>query len=152
MYGLDEGVTISEDDFQRVIEEAHVAEFVRTLPKGLETLVGQRGLMLSGGQKQRVAIARALIKNPRILILDEATSALDSESEQLIQKAMENVTKGRTVLTIAHRLSTIRNAASIAVIQDGNIIEQGSYNQLMMLNDGVFKELVERQTFVTNKS
>ena len=108
--------------------------------------------MLSGGQKQRVAIARALIKNPTILILDEATSALDSESEQLIQKAMENLTKGRTVLTIAHRLSTIRNASSIAVLQDGKIIEQGSYDQLMMLNDGLFRELVERQTFATNKS
>lgn len=152
LYGVDEGETISEGDFQRVIEEAHVAEFVRNLPLGLETLVGQRGMMLSGGQKQRVAIARALIKNPRILILDEATSALDSESEQLIQKAMENLTKGRTVLTIAHRLSTIRNASSIAVLQDGKIIEQGSYDQLIMRSDGVFRELVERQTFATTKS
>lgn len=142
---------MSEEDFQRVIKEAHVEEFVRYMPDGLETLVGQRGLMLSGGQKQRVAIARALIKNPKILILDEATSALDSESEQLIQKAMENLTKGRTVLTIAHRLSTIRNASSIAVLQDGKIIEQGSYDELMRLSEGVFKELVERQTFATNK-
>lgn len=141
---------MSEDEFQRVIEEAHVAEFARSLPDGLNTLVGQRGMMLSGGQKQRVAIARALIKNPRILILDEATSALDSVSEQLIQRALENLTKGRTVLTIAHRLSTIRNASSIAVLQDGRIIEQGSYNQLMTLPDGVFRELVQRQTFASN--
>lgn len=86
-------------------------------------------------------------QNPSILILDEATSALDAVSEQLIQKALENLTKGRTVLTIAHRLSTIRNATSIAVLQDGRIIEQGNYNELMRLNEGVFKELVERQTF-----
>ena len=86
-------------------------------------------------------------QNPSILILDEATSALDAVSEQLIQKALENLTKGRTVLTIAHRLSTIRNATSIAVLQDGRIIEQGDYNYLMSLTDGVFKELVQRQTF-----
>lgn len=152
LYGVDEGVEVSEEDFQRVIEEAHVAEFALSLPNGLNTLVGQRGLMLSGGQKQRVAIARALIKNPKILILDEATSALDSESELLIQKAMENLTKGRTVLTIAHRLSTIRNASSIAVLQDGRIIEQGSYDELIKVSEGVFKELVERQTFAVNKS
>lgn len=145
-------MTISEEDFQRVVQEAHVDEFAKALPNGLNTLVGQRGLMLSGGQKQRVAIARALVKNPKILILDEATSALDAVSEQLIQKALENLTKGRTVLTIAHRLSTIRNATSIAVLQDGAIIEQGSYNYLMTLSDGVFRELVERQTFASNNS
>lgn len=150
MYGIDGGSVISEDEFQRVIEEAHVAEFARNLPDGLNTLVGQRGMMLSGGQKQRVAIARALIKNPKILILDEATSALDAVSEQLIQKALENLTKGRTVLTIAHRLSTIRNATKIAVLQDGRIIEEGSYSQLMTLPAGVFRELVERQTFASN--
>lgn len=150
MYGIDEGRDIPEDEFQRIIEEAHVAEFVRSLPDGLNTLVGQRGMMLSGGQKQRVAIARALIKNPKILILDEATSALDAVSERLIQKALENLTKGRTVLIIAHRLSTIRNASKIAVLQDGRIIEEGSYNDLMTLPDGVFKELVERQTFASN--
>lgn len=129
-----------------------MSEFAKNLPQGLETLVGQRGLMLSGGQKQRVAIARALVKDPKILILDEATSALDTVSEQLIQRALENVTKGRTTLTIAHRLSTIRNATSIAVLEDGRIIEQGSYNHLMTLTNGVFKELVERQTFATTKS
>lgn len=150
MYGIDDGIVISEEEFQRVIEEAHVAEFARSLPDGLNTLVGQRGMMLSGGQKQRVAIARALIKNPKILILDEATSALDAVSEQLIQKALENLTKGRTVLTIAHRLSTIRNASKIAVLQNGRIIEEGSYSQLMTLPVGVFRELVERQTFASN--
>lgn len=150
MYGIDEGTIITEEEFQRVIEEAHVAEFARSLPDGTNTLVGQRGMMLSGGQKQRVAIARALIKNPKILILDEATSALDAVSEQLIQKALENLTKGRTVLTIAHRLSTIRNATKIAVLQDGRIIEEGSYSHLTTLPGGVFRELVERQTFASN--
>ncbi|CRK97642.1 CLUMA_CG011027, isoform A [Clunio marinus] len=152
LYGLEENQTISEEDFQQVIEEAHVSDFVQILPDGLNTVVGQRGMMLSGGQKQRVAIARALIKNPSILILDEATSALDTVSEQLIQKALENLTKGRTVLTIAHRLSTIRNATSIAVLQDGKIIEQGNYNHLMTTTNGVFRELVERQTFASSKS
>ncbi|KAG5680264.1 hypothetical protein PVAND_009783 [Polypedilum vanderplanki] len=150
LYGLDENEKISEVDFQRVIEEAHVIEFARQLPDGLNTLVGQRGIMLSGGQKQRVAIARALIKNPEILILDEATSALDAVSEELIQKALENLTKGRTVLTIAHRLSTIKNAQNICVLQDGRIIEQGNYRELMNLPQGAFKELVQHQTFKTS--
>jgi ATP-binding cassette subfamily B (MDR/TAP) protein 10 len=152
LYGLGDDEKISDEDFERVIQEAHVIEFARTLPDGLNTLVGQRGIMLSGGQKQRVAIARALIKNPEILILDEATSALDAVSEELIQKALENLTKGRTVLTIAHRLSTIRNANSIAVLQDGAIVEQGNYNQLMRLPDGIFRELVQHQTFTTSQS
>ncbi|XP_053697104.1 ATP-binding cassette sub-family B member 10, mitochondrial-like [Sabethes cyaneus] len=147
LYGLNHGDAISESDFERVIREAHVYEFVREFPDGLNTLVGQRGIMLSGGQKQRVAIARAIIRNPKILILDEATSALDAASEELIQKALENLTKNRTVLTIAHRLSTIRNSTNIAVLQDGKIVEHGNYQQLMLLPDGIFKELVQRQTF-----
>ncbi|XP_055544505.1 ATP-binding cassette sub-family B member 10, mitochondrial [Wyeomyia smithii] len=147
LYGLNLGDSISESDFNRVIREAHVYEFVREFPEGLNTLVGQRGIMLSGGQKQRVAIARAIIRNPKILILDEATSALDAASEELIQNALENLTKNRTVLTIAHRLSTIRNSTNIAVLQEGRIVEHGNYQQLMSLPDGIFKELVQRQTF-----
>lgn len=103
--------------------------------------------MLSGGQKQRVAIARALIKNPRILLLDEATSALDAQSEYLVREALERVMKGRTVLTIAHRLSTIQNADTIAVLQDGQVVETGSYKQLLEKN-GAFKNLVKHQTFL----
>ncbi|KFB36041.1 hypothetical protein ZHAS_00003062 [Anopheles sinensis] len=141
------GEKISESDFERVVREAHVDEFVRNFPDGLNTLVGQRGVMLSGGQKQRVAIARAIIRNPKILILDEATSALDAVSEELIQSALERLTQNRTVLTIAHRLSTIRNATNIAVLQDGRIVEHGNYDRLMATEGGIFRELVQRQTF-----
>ncbi|XP_053661130.1 ATP-binding cassette sub-family B member 10, mitochondrial [Anopheles marshallii] len=147
LYGLNMGEKISESSFQRVVREAHVDEFVRNFPDGLNTLVGQRGVMLSGGQKQRVAIARAIIRNPKILILDEATSALDAVSEELIQNALEKLTKNRTVLTIAHRLSTIRNATNIAVLQDGQIVEHGNYADLIATDGGIFRELVQRQTF-----
>ncbi|XP_038120365.1 ATP-binding cassette sub-family B member 10, mitochondrial [Culex quinquefasciatus] len=149
LYGLNMGDRVSESTFERVVREAHVHEFAQDFPQGLDTLVGQRGVMLSGGQKQRVAIARAIIRNPKILILDEATSALDAVSEQLIQDALENLTKNRTVLTIAHRLSTIRNATNIAVLQDGKIVEHGNYLDLMAMEKGIFKELVQRQTFST---
>uniref|UniRef100_A0A1B0GLA4 ATP-binding cassette sub-family B member 10, mitochondrial n=1 Tax=Lutzomyia longipalpis TaxID=7200 RepID=A0A1B0GLA4_LUTLO len=147
LYGVNVGTRISEEDFQRIVREAHVDEFVRNLPQGLETIVGQRGMMLSGGQKQRVAIARALIKNPSILLLDEATSALDAGSEEHIQVALESLTKGRTVLTIAHRLSTIRNAQKIVVLDSGRIAEEGTYAELSMREEGLFRELVKRQTF-----
>ncbi|XP_055636646.1 ATP-binding cassette sub-family B member 10, mitochondrial [Toxorhynchites rutilus septentrionalis] len=147
LYGLNLGDKVSESDFQRAVHEAHVHEFAKHLPDGLNTLVGQRGIMLSGGQKQRVAIARAIIRNPRILILDEATSALDAVSEELIQKSLEHLTRNRTVLIIAHRLSTIRNATNIAVLQNGKIVEHGNYSELFKVNEGVFKELVQRQTF-----
>lgn len=147
LYGLNIGEKISESEFQRVVREAYVYEFAKDFPEGLNTLVGQRGIMLSGGQKQRVAIARAIIRNPKILILDEATSALDAVSEQLIQNALENLTRNRTVLTIAHRLSTIRNATNIAVLQDGKIVEHGNYQQLIEQKTGIFRELVQRQTF-----
>ncbi|GAB0092994.1 ATP-binding cassette sub-family B member 10, mitochondrial [Sergentomyia squamirostris] len=147
LYGVNVGSSISEENFQRIVQEAHVDEFIQSLPQGLETVVGQRGMMLSGGQKQRVAIARALIKNPSILLLDEATSALDAGSEEHVQKALESLTKGRTVLTIAHRLSTIRNAKKIVVLEGGKIAEEGSYEELSTREDGLFRELVKRQTF-----
>ncbi|KAJ6633243.1 ATP-binding cassette sub-family B member 10, mitochondrial, partial [Pseudolycoriella hygida] len=149
LYGLNTGEEINEDDFQRVVKEAHVDEFVKHLPNGMETMVGQRGMMLSGGQKQRVAIARALIRNPSILILDEATSALDAVSESLIQNSFDNLSQGRTVLTIAHRLSTIRNAQNICVLQDGHVAEFGPYEELLAIENGVFKNLVQNQTFDT---
>ncbi|XP_055609573.1 ATP-binding cassette sub-family B member 10, mitochondrial [Uranotaenia lowii] len=152
LYGLNLGDNISEADFDRVVREAHVYEFIKDFPDGLNTLVGQRGIMLSGGQKQRVAIARAIIRNPKILILDEATSALDAVSEELIQNALEHLTKNRTVLTIAHRLSTIRNATNIAVLQQGKIVEHGNYRELMTLENGIFRELVQRQTFSSSSS
>ncbi|XP_062553770.1 ATP-binding cassette sub-family B member 10, mitochondrial [Armigeres subalbatus] len=150
LYGLNLGDKISESEFERVIREAHVYEFAKDFPDGLNTRVGQRGIMLSGGQKQRVAIARAIIRNPKILILDEATSALDAVSEELIQNALESLTKNRTVLTIAHRLSTIRNATNIAVLQDGMVVEHGNYAHLITKEAGIFKELVQRQTFASS--
>lgn len=169
LYGLNEGQTISESEFEDIVRKAHVDEFTSQLPQGLNTMVGQRGMMLSGGQKQRVAIARALIKvkrfeinyfyvifqlflfqNPTILILDEATSALDSVSEELVQNALEQLAKGRTCLTIAHRLSTIRNADSIAVLDNGQIVEQGRYEELIGQENGSFKELVKKQAFLMN--
>ncbi|XP_055903419.1 ATP-binding cassette sub-family B member 10, mitochondrial isoform X2 [Eupeodes corollae] len=147
-YGLNPGTKITEDEFQTIVQNAHIDEFSNTLPDGLETMVGQRGMMLSGGQKQRVAIARALIKNPTILILDEATSALDSASEELVQNALEKLSKGRTVLTIAHRLSTIRNADKIAVLDNGLVAEEGSYDELIARETGIFKDLVKKQAFL----
>ncbi|XP_049826142.1 ATP-binding cassette sub-family B member 10, mitochondrial isoform X2 [Aethina tumida] len=147
LYGADDPEKVTEEDLMRVAKEANVHEFASQLPSGFNTLVGERGVMLSGGQKQRVAIARALIKNPKILLLDEATSALDAQSEHLVQEALERIMKGRTVLTIAHRLSTIQNADTIAVLKDGVIVEQGSYQELLNLENGVFKDLMKHQTF-----
>ncbi|KAH8286754.1 hypothetical protein KR018_005010 [Drosophila ironensis] len=151
LYGVNPGEEPSEEHLQRVVQEANVSQFTDQLPDGLETLVGQRGMMLSGGQKQRVAIARALIKDPAILVLDEATSALDAVSEQLVQNALDRLVQGRTVLTIAHRLSTIRNAEQIAVLSNGKIVEQGTYNELMAIEQGIFRELVASQTFETQE-
>ncbi|XP_046384406.1 ATP-binding cassette sub-family B member 10, mitochondrial [Ischnura elegans] len=139
----------------RVVEaarEANALNFIMDLPEQFDTRVGERGVMLSGGQKQRVAIARAIIKNPKILLLDEATSALDSESEHLVQEALERIMRGRTVLTIAHRLSTICNADLIAVLDDGRIAEKGSYAELLAIKDGLFKKLVKHQSFFEGSS
>ncbi|XP_062139294.1 ATP-binding cassette sub-family B member 10, mitochondrial isoform X1 [Drosophila sulfurigaster albostrigata] len=149
LYGLDPGEAGNEQLLQQVVRDSNVIEFTQNLPDGLETIVGQRGMLLSGGQKQRVAIARALIKNPSILLLDEATSALDSVSEQLVQVALDKLIEGRTVLTIAHRLSTIHGADNIAVLDSGRVIEQGNYDTLMANPDGAFRELVSMQAFAS---
>lgn len=147
LYGAEDPAKVTEERLLEISREANVHEFVQNLPQGYDTLVGERGIMLSGGQKQRVAIARALIKDPKILLLDEATSALDAHSEHLVQEALERVMKGRTVLTIAHRLSTVQNADTIAVLKDGKIVEKGTYQGLLNLDKGVFKELMKHQTF-----
>ncbi|TVZ59301.1 ATP-binding cassette, subfamily B, MsbA [Flavobacteriaceae bacterium MAR_2010_105] len=134
---------------QEVIEALKIAnawEFVKDLPKGIETNIGDSGNKLSGGQKQRLSIARAVLKNPPIMILDEATSALDTESERLVQVALENMMKNRTSIVIAHRLSTIQNADEIVVMQKGEIVEKGTHNQLLAHN-GMYKKLVEMQSF-----
>lgn len=116
------------------LEGANLDDFVRSLPKGLETEVGERGVKLSGGQAQRIAIARVFLKNPAILILDEATSALDTFSEAAVHSALMNLSNGRTTLVIAHRLSTIRHATRIVYLEEGRIVESGSHAELMQLN------------------
>ncbi len=134
----------SEDELMAAAEAAHAAEFVRALPNGWDTLVGERGLRLSGGQRQRIAIARALLKDPGVLVLDEATSSLDSESEALIQDALERLMRGRTSLVIAHRLSTVVGADRIVVLQDGRIVQIGRHEQLVA-TDGLYRTLFETQ-------
>jgi len=124
-----EGATHAE--IEKAVQMANADEFIRELPQGYDTVLGDRGVRLSGGQRQRIAIARALLKNPEILILDEATSALDSVSERLIQASLEKLSVGRTVIAIAHRLSTIANADKVVVMDQGRIIEQGTYQELL---------------------
>ena len=126
-------------------KQANAYNFIESFPEKLETVVGERGIKLSGGQRQRIAIARALLKNPSILILDEATSSLDSESEKLVQKALEILMEGRTSIIIAHRLSTIRSADQILVLDAGEIVEQGTHKDLINLENGIYKNLSNLQ-------
>jgi ABC-type multidrug transport system fused ATPase/permease subunit len=133
-----------DDEILAAAKQANAHEFVERFPERYETIVGERGIKLSGGQRQRIAIARAILKDPAILILDEATSSLDSESEQLVQEALDNLMKGRTSFVIAHRLSTIRNADKIVLIDKGVVSESGTHNQLMSHN-GLYRKLNEMQ-------
>ena len=135
----------TDEEIEKVLELAHLDEFVKTLPNGVDTVVGERGTTLSGGQRQRIAIARAMIKDAPIVILDEATSALDNESEAIVQKALDNLIKNKTVFVIAHRLSTIKNASRIAVINDGEIAEVGTHDELMSRENSRYKHLYEMQ-------
>ncbi|MCX7632729.1 MAG: ATP-binding cassette domain-containing protein, partial [Turneriella sp.] len=132
------------EEIQRAAALAHADEFIRALPQGYDTPIGERGLMLSGGQRQRLSIARAILKNPQILILDEATSALDTESERLVQRALEKLMKDRTVFIIAHRLSTIYSADLILVLHKGRIVEKGTHRQLLQ-KKGYYKKLYDLQ-------
>ncbi len=125
--------------------KANAWDFISSFPKGLNTLVGERGMQLSGGQRQRVAIARAVLKDPRILIMDEATSSLDSESERLVQDALEKLMKGRTSIVIAHRLATIRKADLIIVLNNGTIVEHGTHEKLIQSENGLYRSLSEMQ-------
>ncbi|MCJ8288550.1 MAG: ABC transporter ATP-binding protein [Crocinitomicaceae bacterium] len=135
----------TDEEIIDAAKQANAWEFIETFPEGLETAVGDRGIQLSGGQKQRIAIARAILKNPTILILDEATSALDSESEKLVQDALQKLMQGRTSIVIAHRLSTIRSADCIYVIEEGQIAESGRHDELIS-QQGVYSKLVQFQT------
>ena len=135
----------SEAEFKQACLSAHVEEFAARFNRGYDTIVGERGVMLSGGQKQRVAIARAFLANPRILLLDEATSNLDSESEALIQKGLESLLPGRTTFVIAHRLSTVRSCHQILVLDHGEVIERGTYADLLRLG-GRYASMLEQQT------
>ncbi len=134
----------TEEEIISAAKKANAFEFIQSFPNQLETEVGDRGIQLSGGQKQRIAIARAILKDPKILILDEATSALDSESEQLVQNALETLMEGRTSFVIAHRLSTIKKASAILVMENGQIMEQGKHEELIALN-GIYANLVSLQ-------
>jgi ABC transporter fused permease/ATP-binding protein len=139
----------TEEEIFAAAQQANALDFVTDFPEGFDTLVGERGIKLSGGQRQRIAIARALLKNPSILILDEATSSLDSESEKQVQEALENLMKGRTSIIIAHRLSTIRSADAILVLNDGVIAEQGTHQELIAIEQGIYKNLSSLQFSVS---
>ena len=127
-YGLQ---SVTDDQLQRAAKNANAYDFISEQPNGFETVIGEKGVRLSGGQRQRIAIARAILKNPSILILDEATSSLDADSEEIVQNAINNLTKNKTTLVIAHRLSTIHNADRIFVMKNGSIINSGNHESLI---------------------
>ena len=133
------------EEIDRAVKSACLEEFIASLDKGLDTEIGERGVLLSGGQKQRIAIARAFIKNAPIVILDEATSALDNKSEAIVQQAIDNLMTDRTVFIIAHRLSTVRNADKIVVVNYGELVEMGSHDELMQKEDSVYRSLYRTQ-------
>ena len=135
----------TDDEVVRAARAAHAHDFVMNLPQGYNTIVGEKGYSLSGGERQRIAIARALIHNPPILILDEATAALDTETEKLIQDAIDKMTENRTTFAIAHRLSTLRNADKILVIDHGRVAEFGTHLELLNQR-GIYYKLVMAQT------
>ena len=135
----------NEEQLNKVVELAHLDEFISTLDNGLDTVLGERGTTLSGGQRQRVAIARAMLKDAPIVILDEATSALDNKSEAIVQRALDNLIKNKTVFVIAHRLSTIKNSDRIAVVEEGRLAELGTHDELMNIENGKYKYLYEMQ-------
>lgn len=141
----------TEEELKKAVEYAHLEELAADLPKGLDTPIAEGGKSLSGGQRQRVAIARAMIKNAPIVVLDEATSALDNKSEGIVQKALDNLMKNRTVIVIAHRLSTIKNADRIAVLNEGELAELGTHDELMMKPNGQYRQLYEMQFQKENK-
>jgi ABC-type multidrug transport system fused ATPase/permease subunit len=135
----------SFDEIKEAAKKANAFDFIESFPEKFDTVVGERGIKLSGGQRQRIAIARAVLKDPAILILDEATSSLDSESERVVQEALDKLMIGRTSFVIAHRLSTIRNADKIVVIDKGTVVESGSHESLMSIEGGLYQSLNKLQ-------
>ena len=133
--------TVTDEQLHEVCRDAHIHDFIASLPNGYETPVGNKGVALSGGQKQRISIARAIIRNPQVLLLDEATSSLDSESEKQVQAAFERASKGRTMIVVAHRLATVQNADIIFVLGEGMILEKGSHTELLK-NKGIYWNMV----------
>lgn len=134
----------SEEEIWQAVEKAQLMDLVNSLPKGLDTVIGERGMMLSGGQKQRISIARIFLKNPPIFILDEATSSLDTETESFIQASLEELAEGRTTFIIAHRLATIQHADRIIVLTKEGVKEQGKHEELLKM-DGLYRRLYETQ-------
>ncbi|MBN3309253.1 ABCBA protein, partial [Amia calva] len=149
-YGAQDPSQVSAQDIHRAAQIANADRFIQGFPRGYDTVVGEKGVLLSGGQKQRIAIARAVLKNPKILLLDEATSALDAENEFLVQEALERLMEDRTVLIIAHRLSTIQNADAVAVLDQCRVVECGRHEELLGNAEGLFRKLVEKQSFLQN--
>jgi ABC-type multidrug transport system fused ATPase/permease subunit len=141
---VDDGRTPSEDEIRRAASAAHAIEFIDRLVEGFDTLVGERGVKLSGGQRQRLAIARVFLKDPAIVVLDEATSSLDSESERLVEEAMQELLRGRSTLIIAHRLSTVLRADRVVVLERGRVVEEGPHAQLLAA-DGAYARLYRGQ-------
>jgi ATP-binding cassette subfamily B protein/subfamily B ATP-binding cassette protein MsbA len=140
------GTKATLEQVEEAAKIANAHEFIMASEEGYDTNIGDRGCKLSGGQRQRISIARAILKNPPILILDEATSALDTESERLVQDALEKLMRNRTTIVIAHRLSTIKNADLICVMHEGRIVERGKHNELININ-GYYKRLCDMQSF-----
>ncbi|MGH7670915.1 MAG: ABC transporter ATP-binding protein, partial [Gemmatimonadaceae bacterium] len=134
----------TDDEVRTAAQAAHALEFIERLPLGLDTLVGERGVKLSGGQRQRIAIARVFLKNPAIVVLDEATSSLDTESERLVEEAMEDLLRNRSTLIIAHRLSTVRRANRVVALDKGRVVESGGHDELLA-QDGLFARLYRTQ-------